>query len=159
MITSRHWGHNSIKQSLRKYYILVTYMQNSKNSLTEQSVRLDKWLWAARFFKTRSLARDAVMSGKVNYNGQRCKPSRAVELGAEIKVPQGFDVKEITVLELAQHRRSAVLAQLMFEEKPTSIAQREKNTEMRKLSAFHSPKPDQRPDKKQRRQIIQLKHQ
>ncbi|MAD18267.1 MAG: heat-shock protein [Alteromonadaceae bacterium] len=134
-------------------------MQNSKNSFTEQSVRLDKWLWAARFFKTRALAREAVMSGKVSYNGQRCKPSKAVELGVTIKVPQGYDVKEIIVVELAEHRRSAPLAQLMFEETPESLAQREKNAEMRKLSAFHSPKPDQRPDKKQRRQIIQLKHQ
>ena len=127
-------------------------MQNRKNSFTEQSVRLDKWLWAARFFKTRALAREAVMSGKVSYNGQRCKP-------VTIKVPQGYDVKEIIVVELAEHRRSAPLAQLMFEETPESLAQREKNAEMRKLSAFHSPKPDQRPDKKQRRQIIQLKHQ
>ena len=134
-------------------------VQDNKNTLTEQSVRLDKWLWAARFFKTRALARDAVMSGKISYNGQRCKPSKTVELGVTIKVPQGYDVKEIIVLELAQHRRSAPLAQLMFEETPESLAQREKNSEMRKLSAFHSPKPDQRPDKKQRRQIIQLTHQ
>jgi ribosome-associated heat shock protein Hsp15 len=134
-------------------------IQDNKKTFTEQCIRLDKWLWAARFFKTRALARDAIMSGKISYNGQRCKPSKAVELGVTIKVPQGYDVKEITVLELAQHRRSAPLAQLMFEETPESLAQREKNNEMRKLSAFHSPKPDQRPDKKQRRQIIQLKHQ
>ena len=96
---------------------------------------------------------------------QRCRDVGQGQLQwSKVQAKQGGrarcrDVKEIIVVELAQHRRSAPLAQLMFEEKPESIAQREKNAEMRKLSAFHSPKPDQRPDKKQRRQIIQLKHQ
>lgn len=124
-----------------------------------ESVRLDKWLWAARFCKTRSIARDLISSGKVQYNQQRAKPSRVVELGAIIKVPAGYDEKIVKVLKLHNKRLGAELAQLLFEETPESIAQREKNNQARKLSLFHSPRPDSRPDKKQRRQIIKFKHQ
>jgi len=137
-------------------------MNNSqkKNHTDEQlSLRLDKWLWAARLFKTRAIARDAVQSGKVQYNGQRSKPGKIVELAASIKVPHGYDFKELIVLELSQQRRGAPMAQLMYQETEASMQQRQSNAEARKLSAFHSPKPDHRPDKKQRRQIIQFKQQ
>ena len=134
-------------------------MNNQKNTKTDTAVRLDKWLWAARFCKTRSVARDMVQSGKVQYNGQRCKPSRTVELGATIICPAGYDVKEVIVEGLSEQRRNAQQAQLLYTETPQSIAQREKNAEARKLSAFHSPRPDSRPDKKQRRKIIQFKQQ
>lgn len=130
-----------------------------KNPEASLNIRLDKWLWAARFFKTRSLARDAVQSGKVQYNGQRSKPSKIVDLGVTIKVPQGYDVKDIVVLQLKEHRQGAPLAQLMYQETEESKERCAKNAEARKLSAFHSPKPDSRPDKKQRRQIIQFKQQ
>jgi ribosome-associated heat shock protein Hsp15 len=130
-----------------------------KNSDESQSVRLDKWLMAARFYKTRSDARDAVQSGKVQYNGQRSKPGKIVELGASIKVPQGYDLKDVMVLQLKEQRQGAPLAQLMYEETQASETLRASNAEARKLSAFHSPKPDHRPDKKQRRQIIQFKQQ
>jgi len=125
---------------------------------TKVSVRLDKWLWAARFFKTRAIARDMVQGGKVQYNGQRTKPSKIVELGASIKVPQGFDFKEIIVKEVREKRVGAPLAQLMYQETEESQKRREDNTEARKANAFHSPRPEQRPDKKQRREIIKLKH-
>lgn len=124
-----------------------------------KSVRLDKWLWAARFYKTRSMARDAVQSGKVQYNGQRSKPGKIVELGASIKVPQGFDLKDLVVLQVKEQRLGAPLAQLMYEETQASEMLRASNVEARKLSAFHSPRPDHRPDKKQRRKIIQFKQQ
>ena len=130
-----------------------------KNLNKGQSVRLDKWLWAARFYKTRSIARDAVQSGKVQYNGQRSKPGKIVELGASIKIPQGFDLKDVVVLQIKEQRLGAPLAQLMYQETPTSETLRASNAEARRLSAFHSPKPDSRPDKKQRRQIIQFKQQ
>jgi ribosome-associated heat shock protein Hsp15 len=122
-------------------------------------VRLDKWLWAVRFCKTRAIARDLVASGKVHYNQQRAKPSRIVEIGAMIKVPIGPDEKVVEVLGLENNRQSAVKAQLLYCETDASLAQREKNTQARKLSAFYSPKPDSRPDKKQRREIIKFKHQ
>lgn len=122
-----------------------------------EDVRLDKWLWAARFCKTRSIARDLVQSGKVQYNQQRTKPSRVVELGAVIKIPAGFDIKTVVVKQVEGQRKGAALAQLLYEETADSMAQREKNAAARKLSIFHSPRPDQRPDKKQRRQIIKFK--
>jgi ribosome-associated heat shock protein Hsp15 len=130
-----------------------------KMSKGDEPVRLDKWLWAARFTKTRSIARDLIQSGKVTINQQRAKPSRAVELGAVIKIPAGFDFKIVVVEQIRDKRQSAPLAQEMYRETEESVEQREKNVQARQLSAFHSPKPDSRPDKKQRRQIIKFKHQ
>ncbi|OFC71651.1 ribosome-associated heat shock protein Hsp15 [Alteromonas confluentis] len=134
-------------------------MSNRDANDTDVTVRLDKWLWAARLFKTRAIAREMVQAGKVHYNGQRTKPSRNVEPGAMIKVPAGWDIKEIKVLGLSEKRLSAPLAQALYEETAESIAQRESNQEARKFSAFHSPRPENRPDKKQRRQIIKFKQQ
>lgn len=131
--------------------------KNSQKEGEGHNIRLDKWLWAARFFKTRSLARDQVNSGKVQYNGARCKPSKIVELGALVKVPQGYDVKEVRVCVLSEQRQKAVIAQTLYEELPDSIAKREENAAARKLNAFHNPRPDQKPDKKQRRDIIKFK--
>jgi len=134
-------------------------MKNTKKAVVSESVRIDKWLWAARFFKTRAIAKDMVQSGKVQYNGQKCKASKTVEVGATVVFPAGYDSKEVIIEELSEHRRSAPLAQLMYQETEASLEQREKNTQARKLSVFHSPRPDSRPDKKQRRKIIQFKQQ
>ncbi len=82
-----------------------------------------------------------------------------MELGAIIQIPAGFDLKTVVVKDVVGQRRSAPLAQLLYEETSDSLVLREKNAEARKLSIFHSPRPDGRPDKKQRRQIIQFKHQ
>lgn len=133
--------------------------KGDSKTLTSMDVRLDKWLWVARFCKTRSTARELVQSGKIQYNQQRAKPSRIVELGAVIKVPMGPDDKMVVVSGLQSHRQSAENARLLYTETAESVSQREKNTQARKLSAFYSPKPDSRPDKKQRREIIKFKHQ
>lgn len=131
----------------------------NKANLPEQQkeIRLDKWLWAARFFKTRSLARESIQGGKVHYNGQRCKPGKNVDVGALLLIPQGFDHKEIVVKQLLDKRQSPPLAQSMYEETAESLQQREKNQQARKLAAFHSPRPDNKPDKKQRRDLIKFK--
>lgn len=135
-------------------------MNNQQHVATEQaSVRLDKWLWAARFFKTRSLAKDNIEAGRVTYNGQRAKPGRVVEVGAIIKIPAGYDVKVVKVCAVSDRRQSAAVAQTLYQESAQSLAQREANATARRLSMFHNPKPKQRPDKKQRREIIKLKHQ
>ncbi|MET1218555.1 MAG: ribosome-associated heat shock protein Hsp15 [Glaciecola sp.] len=134
-------------------------MKNTESDHNSITIRLDKWLWAARLFKTRALAREAVQAGKVHYNGQRTKPSKVVELQAKVKVPAGFDQKEVVIEELYDKRRSASQIAGMYTETPESIATRERNAQARKLSAFHSPRPDTKPDKKQRRKIIDLKHQ
>ncbi len=123
------------------------------------STRLDKWLWAARFYKTRSIARDMIQSGKVSYNNQRSKPSKLVEVGAMVTVRQGQDDKEVELLVISEHRRGAPEAQLLYQETITSIEKREKNSQLRKLNALESPHPERRPDKKQRRKIIQFKNQ
>jgi len=123
----------------------------------ENSIRLDKWLWAARFYKTRALARQMVQSGKVHYDGQRSKPSKIVQVGAVITLRQGFDTKEVEVLALSEQRRGASEAQLLYQETAKSVEKREQNAEARKLNALYNPHPEGRPDKKQRRQLIRMK--
>ena len=123
----------------------------------ESPIRLDKWLWAARFYKTRALARQMVQSGKVHYDGQRSKPSKIVQVGALITLRQGFDTKEVEVMALSEQRRSASEAQSLYQETEASIEKREQNAEARKLNALYNPHPDGRPDKKQRRQLIRMK--
>ncbi|MGM0430226.1 MAG: ribosome-associated heat shock protein Hsp15 [Pseudomonadota bacterium] len=123
----------------------------------ENSIRLDKWLWAARFYKTRALARQMVQSGKVHYDGQRSKPSKIVQVGAVITLRQGFDTKEVEVLALSEQRRGASEAQLLYQETAESVERREQNAEARKLNALYNPHPEGRPDKKQRRQLIRMK--
>ncbi|MCW8333333.1 ribosome-associated heat shock protein Hsp15 [Vibrio sp. SCSIO 43135] len=127
----------------------------SSNSV---AVRLDKWLWAARFYKTRSIARNMVDGGKVHYNGQRSKPSKIVELGATITLRQGHEEKTVVVEILSDQRKGAPIAQTLYSETSESIAKREQNAMQRKLHA-HNPSPERRPDKKQRRDIIKFKHQ
>ncbi|RUO32769.1 ribosome-associated heat shock protein Hsp15 [Aliidiomarina sanyensis] len=127
--------------------------------MNQVSVRLDKWLWAARFFKTRGLARNAIQAGKVHYNGQRTKPAKIVELGAILSVPRGYDKVEVVVLTLNDQRRGAQEAQQMYEETAASVQKREENAQARKLNQLYNPHPEQRPDKKQRRELIKFKNQ
>lgn len=127
-------------------------------SSPEQAVRLDKWLWAARFYKTRALAREMVEGGKVHYNGQRSKPSKAVEVGAMITLRQGNEEKTVVIEQIAQQRRGAAEAQPLYSETSESIVKRERQALLRKLNA-HNPSPERRPDKKQRRDLLKFKHQ
>jgi ribosome-associated heat shock protein Hsp15 len=128
------------------------------NAQVEQ-IRLDKWLWAARFYKTRSIARSMIDGGKVHYNGQRSKPSKIVELGALISIRQGHDERVVVVEKLSSHRRGAPEAQLLYNETEQSMQKRAENREKHRLNALYSPSPDHRPDKKQRRDLIKFKHQ
>lgn len=128
----------------------------SSNTL---SVRLDKWLWAARFYKTRSIARSMVEGGKVHYNDQRSKPSKIVELGASIRVRQGNEEKTVIIEKVSDQRRGAPEAQTLYTETPESLGRREENAQKHKLNALYSPRPERRPDKKQRRNLIKFKHQ
>ncbi|MBE0377059.1 ribosome-associated heat shock protein Hsp15 [Pseudoalteromonas prydzensis ACAM 620] len=133
---------------------------NTRNTTSKDetmSIRLDKWLWAARFYKTRAIARDMVQGGKVHYNGQRTKPSKIVELDAVIKLAQGVDEKVITVLKLLDKRLSAPIAQTLYQESDASIEKREANSIARKNNSFFAPHPDRKPDKKQRRELLKMK--
>ncbi|WP_355660315.1 ribosome-associated heat shock protein Hsp15 [Halomonas salifodinae] len=121
------------------------------------SVRLDKWLWAARFFKTRALAKKAIEGGKVHYNGDRAKTSKSVEVGALIRVPQGWDAWEVEVLALSDQRRGAPEARALYRETAESEARREREAEARRLTNQAMQHPLKRPDKKQRRDIRRFK--
>ncbi len=134
-------------------------MVKSSDNSTEnkQSTRLDKWLWAARFYKTRAIAKQMIDGGKVFYNGQRSKASKIVEIGAIIKLAQGVDEKTITVLNILEKRQSAPIAQSMYQESDASIAKREENSIARKNNSFFAPHPDKKPDKKQRRELLKMK--
>ena len=116
-------------------------------------VRLDKWLWAARFFKTRSLAKQAIDGGKVHCDGHKTKPSKEIVVGAQVKLRQGWDEKTVIVKRLSDQRRGAPEATLLYEETIDSIAQREKLAAERKAAGGSSLNTDGRPTKKQRRQI------
>lgn len=131
----------------------------SKNTLATESLRLDKWLWAARFFKTRSLAKTAIENGKVHYDRQRPKVSRTVTLGALLEITQGWDVKEVEILALSAQRGPAVVAQTLYQETERSLERRAIDAEKRRLNAMTNPAPIQRPDKKSRRQIHRFQRQ
>ncbi len=131
--------------------------KNKSKTVENTSTRLDKWLWAARFYKTRAIAKQMIDGGKVFYNGQRTKSGKSVTLGDIIKVRQGFDEKEITVIALADKRRDATFALTLYNETPTSITIREKTALARQQGILISPASDTKPDKKQRRQIRQMK--
>ncbi len=126
--------------------------------MTEEAIRIDKWLWAARFFKTRSLAKEAVEGGKVHYNQHRCKPGKTVELGAELKIRQGWVDKTVIVKGLSAQRKSASLAQALYEETEESVQLREKVLLERQQLQASQPTPQRRPNKRDRRLIHQFKN-
>lgn len=126
---------------------------------SKEGVRLDKWLWAARFYKTRTIAKTMIDGGKVHYNGQRAKVSKIVELGALIKLRQGNEEKEVEVLALSDQRRGAPDAQLLYRETETSLKKREEIAWARKNNALSMPHPDRRPNKQERRNLLKFKHQ
>jgi len=128
-----------------------------KQQAETSATRLDKWLWSARFYKTRAIAKTMIDGGKVFYNGQRTKSGKSVVIGDKIKVRQGFDEKEVIVVALADKRRDATFAQTLYQETEASIDLRERNALARKQGAFFSPATETKPDKKQRRQIRQFK--
>jgi len=127
--------------------------------MAEKTVRIDKWLWACRFYKTRSLAKQEIDGGKVRINGDRAKPSREVKIGDEVRLKAGWDERTVLVRELSEQRRSAPEAQKLYEETPASIQEREERAVERKASRGSFLVSDSRPTKKQRRQIHRFKRQ
>jgi ribosome-associated heat shock protein Hsp15 len=124
-----------------------------------QTIRLDKWLWTARFFKTRSLAAEAISGGKIHVNDQRSKPGKDVKVGAILTISKNNLRWEITILAINAQRRSAKEAVLLYEESGESLVKREqqilKNREQRELFDFSGR--DHKPNKKERRMIHQFK--
>ena len=132
-------------------------MKQDQRPQSNEAIRLDKWLWAARFYKTRAIAKQMIDGGKVFYNGQRSKSGKTVSLGDKITLRQGYEQKEVEIVALADRRRDAAFAQTLYLETKQSIETREKNSLARKQGILLSPASDVKPDKKQRRQIRQLK--
>jgi ribosome-associated heat shock protein Hsp15 len=114
-------------------------------------VRIDKWLWAARFFKTRSMATDAVDAGKVRLNRERAKPARNVKIGDTLEIDNGSTEWEVAVRDLSDVRGSAPVAQKLYEETEASIVKRQAEAERRKLFREPSAGIKGRPTKRDRR--------
>ncbi|MDP9710363.1 UNVERIFIED_ORG: ribosome-associated heat shock protein Hsp15 [Pseudomonas fluorescens] len=128
----------------------------AQKSEEDDKVRLDKWLWAARFFKTRALAKAAIESGKVHCRGERCKPGKEPRIGDEFEIRAGFDEKTVVVQALSIVRRGAPEAQTLYAETEASIAKREAAAAMRKAGAL-GVTTDGKPSKKQRRDLFKFR--
>ena len=122
-------------------------------------IRVDKWLWAARFFKTRSIAKTAIEGGKVHLNGQRVKVSREITVGETLVIKQGWDEKEIVVLGLSAQRGPATVARELYEETAASIEKREREAQARKAAGGAVARPTQKPGKHQRKALERLRKQ
>ena len=121
-------------------------------------VRIDKWLWAARFFKTRSLAKTAIEGGKVLLAGQKIKVSREVAPGDMLRIRQGWDEREVKVIATSEQRRAAPIAQTLYEETEASIERRARAAEARKAAGTLA-RPSQRPGKHERKALERLRKQ
>ncbi|TDJ42949.1 MAG: hypothetical protein E2O54_00895 [Gammaproteobacteria bacterium] len=136
-------------------------MSRRANVLAQASakpkVRLDRWLWAARMFMTRSQAKQAIEGGKVHYNGQRTKPARETEIGAELDITRNFQALTVVVDALSDRRGPAVEAQQLYHETETSITRRATEQERARLQRAGLQQPMGRPDKHDRRALTALK--
>ena len=121
-------------------------------------VRIDKWLWAARFFKTRSLAKAAIEGGKVQFAGQKVKVSREVAPGDILRIRQGWDEREVTVIATSEQRRAAPIAQTLYQETEASVERRTRAAQARKAAGTLA-RPSQRPGKHERKALERLRKQ
>ena len=124
-----------------------------------ERLRVDKWLWAARFYKTRSIAKTAIEGGKVHLDGQRVKVSREISIGERLTVKQGWDEKEVVVKALSDQRGPAQIAQTLYEETPESIERREREAQARKAAGGATARPTQKPGKHERKALEKLRKQ
>ena len=122
-----------------------------------EAVRVDKWLWAARFFKTRSLARQAIDGGKIQLNGHRVKPAKVLSIGDKLRIQRGYQIFEVIVEDLESRRGPAQQAQTLYAETAESLALRTEIAQQRRMQNLQGNRPSRRPDKKQRRQIHRFK--
>ncbi len=128
----------------------------AQKSDEDDKVRLDKWLWAARFYKTRALAKTAIESGKVHCRGERCKPGKEPKVGDQFQIRTGFDERTVVVEALSIVRRGAPEAQTLYSETPESITKRENQAAQRKAGNL-GVTTDGKPSKKQRRQLFDFR--
>ena len=130
----------------------------TENEQGNGKVRIDKWLWAARFFKTRSLAKAAIEGGKVQVAGEKVKVSREVIPGDILRIRQGWDEREVTVIATSEQRRAAPIAQNLYEETEASVDRRARAEEARKAAGTLA-RPSRRPGKHERKALERLRKQ
>ena len=135
---------------------MVTCRKKEPKILQMDTVRIDKWLWAARFFKTRSLASQAVSGGHVELNGQRVKPARTVQVGDGLVIRCEQGEFTVQVLTLSERRGAATIARTLYAETEESMAKRAQQEEERRLQRLQGTPPERRPEKHQRRKIRQF---
>lgn len=123
------------------------------SSTPADQVRIDKWLWAARFYKTRSVAAEAVDAGHVKVNGLRCKRARSIRAGDRIEITRGPDVTELIVAEVSERRGPAPIAQGLYAESATSLERKERARAQRLLAGSPAEAPSVRPTKRDRRKL------
>lgn len=133
-------------------------MNKKTKNEAQIKTRLDKWLWAARFYKTRHMAAEAINGGHVHHNGHRVKPSRVLQIADTLTIHKTPFTFEITVEALSVRRGPAKEAKLLYTELEESIQKRETLAEQRKLNAAQFPHAERRPDKRDRRRIIRFKN-
>ena len=138
------------------YYAMMP-KHESEEAMTS-GMRLDKWLWCARFFKSRAQAADAIKNGRILVNEEKSKPSKLIDAGTRVRISKGPYRFDITVAALAGNRKSAADAALLFTESPESIAEREKTAARLKLDAVISPRTKGRPTKRERRVLMDFKN-
>ena len=130
-------------------------MATKNNELTE--IRLDKWLWASRFFKTRAIAVESINGGRVHLNGVRVKPARVIRLDDELKITRGTERFHVVVKGLNDKRRPAKEAVLMYEETEESLQDREAAQELNRLQSANIKQPTHKPNKRERRVMEKFK--
>jgi ribosome-associated heat shock protein Hsp15 len=118
--------------------------------------RIDRWLWCTRFFKTRSVAAQAVSGGKVHLNGDRVKPAHSVRVGDRVAIRMDGALAEFEVLGLPARRGPATDAQRQYREEAASVERRAKHREAQRLADLSRPRPDARPDKRDRRRLVRF---
>ncbi|MCY7353646.1 MAG: RNA-binding protein [Lysobacter sp.] len=128
----------------------------SQNENTAAGIRLDIWLWAARFYKTRAVAKQAIETGKVEVGGDRAKPSRSVRSGDALRIVRGDDIFVIEVIALSERRGSAGVAQALYREFEDSIVKRQALSAQRRAERNGYQAPPSKPDKRARRLIRAL---
>ena len=127
------------------------------NTTDLSAVRLDRWLWAARFFKTRSLAKTAIEGGKVHVDGQRVKPAKEIQIGQQLQITRGHVEQIVIVAGLSERRGPAKVAVTLYEETQASVEQRQRLAAQRRMQNAGLTVPTTRPTKKGRRDLRKLK--